>query len=1003
MRYLLLLICSAASAAVSLPTIPATALIKVPASTIDTTGSFTITFRAHGNPTGGFFFNIGGYKTGIGNGQFSFNVADANTPGNGGCYYGISASDVTGYITRNTESSADYPLGYVTGAFFATTTGAPIGQCTYTITSVASAASIVSNGISVGGSGETGYLDFIRWYPGAVSSRSGALPLQSFVSSAAPWLDYEFQPSSPGEDTSGYGQTLQGTLVYSPVPTYNPVCNAGNPQTVRAGTPMYLSAINSYSLNGSPDLTFAWSYAGQGTDGVIQTPSYSSANTVGTIAIGLTNFGSFNTQLVVTDSSGNSTTCVVHNGVVIANSVGSIDETAEGLTSVQQFIIGPQVANGMNPWPWAETAANNERQLQLNNLSSTGMYQPFWRNFAAGTLAVTAGTNIFVGNGTSFKALFCSGGSASDGSYVAWQFTGTDGLTHYGQAAVSSCTDDNHLVVNIPGNNWVYPSSPHAPWPACPGPDGCSGLQFSRIDLSGGSPYNAWANGGSPANYYDNVELFLIGYWDSGIDLYYTGAEEMATYFLEYPSIDYYNNCNYLTSNYTTGGTSWCPGESRSLAVTGIVLWEQQPGNSYLLTALENIAVNYTFYLSTLMRNYCCGVGDFRDTGYDQSGLSLIALVETNPTKKAAYQASIKGTLSFWTSNLTPLSLNGNALPGWMNFIGGANSVTALGGSGSVAVANGSNQIVGTGTSFSAGWVGNTVWTFPLNGGTLPALCGTCTSTGWTLGGDTQQYVITAVSGQTLTLSQPYAGPTNGARGFAGGGMNGLNGWGFLPYMTGLLSHGFFHSAQAMAGYDAPSQALFRTYGHYAAQMVLNSITPDQGGLYYFVGSGCNPPMYAAAVNQAAAYCYGTGTLFNSSVQAAQIPNPLVVGASSNRQFAVEVMRALTYDYLAFGGTANTLNALTSQMFSRAAPHSNLGAYLNSYDIETDFTPMGWYVMSLRYPGTGDPAAKWAGQIGGFSEAAETWPGIFVSIASQKSAQMEGRTQIGGRVLLGVQ
>jgi len=1023
-----------------IPIAPVSTAISLSAGTIDTAGSFHLQARIHGfASTPSHLFSVGGYALVLGNGGYGFNVPDAVTPGTGSCSPQlVGATDITIDITRDLTPNTLYPSGYIRGEAFNTITGVSLGTCTYSITSLASGAVIKANGIILGGIGASGNIDFIRWYPGPFPANT---PVQPFVNSPAPWLDYEFPVASPGIDTSGAGQ-LVGGLGFAPLPSYAPVCSTGAPQTVVAGDSLVLDGTGSYSLSGSASLSYSWSYMGPGSDGVTQSPAFSDTTAVTPVVSGLTRFGSFNTQLVVTDSNGHQSSCNVHNGVVIANARGAIDLTAEGLSPVQQFIVGPQVAYGRSHWPYADTAVNNELNLQYANLQNPQIYQPYWRNLQPGTVTLTGGSSTVVGSGTSFRALFCSGGQTSDGSYFILRYTGVpDGLTHYAQFQVMNCIDDAHLTISSSFSNtpvpFAYPVAPFAPWPNCR--TSCAGMAYSRVDTTS-VPYFMWNYNSSPANYYDNVEFFLIGYWRSGIDLYYSGANQLAQAWIEWPQLDYYYNCKYQTNNYAPGNTVLCPGESRSLALTGMILWQQMAGgaNRNLVTALENAGAYYQNYMDILVPTLSAkgfGVGDMRDGAYCLSGLALLALIDTGPAQ-ASFQASVKNAL---TSIFTPNLRNGT-LSGWNTYYAGTSSVAEIGnGTGYVQVVSGSTLVQGIGTSFtsslrSGSLDGSAFWSFPGPANMVPPYCGTCPNTGNVVGGDSQSYIVTAVDpiNQTLTIHPPYQGQTctgGCQRGYAIESSSGIPGWGVQPFMVGLLAQSFFHAAQAMAGYDGGAQSLYLQYGHIATEEAVSGITPDQGGLYnaaYF--PGCVPPMYNTS-SGTQLYCYGgvgpyqgpiwtSGAAFGNgdmslynnaqyrSLSEGNVGHPpdvspawwtsvsIVAPPAGNRQLAAELMRALAYDYTAFGTNAPVADSLMTQMFTpptTPTPLPNYYYYLAGYDLTVQ--PPGYYVAALVAGSTSyDPTnAKWAGQLSGFTEAAVAWPGIVASMTSGPS-RGPGRT-----------
>jgi len=1042
-------------ASINTPTSQVTTPILVPAATIDAAGSFHIQARIRGfNSTSIHTFGVGGYGLDAGTGAFAFDVADTVTPTVGNCTPLMgTATDVLVDITRDLTVSTLYPLGFVRGMVFDTLKGTIIGQCTYTITAQAAGSTIVANQIYVGNTGATGNVDFIRWSPGTSSPTTIPHP---FTSSTASWADYEFATSpTVNTDTSGFDQNFSG-LSFAAIPVITtPVCQPGPvqyvtgapPQTVAAGQTMSLDGTNSYSLNGNSTLTYLWSNAGAGSDGVSQTATYATPTAATTTVTGMVNFGSFNSTLAVTDSGSHTTSCTLHGGIVVASTTSwSVDLSAEGLSSVQQFIVGPQIAFGHNQWPYADQAVINELNLNLAALQSGGIYSPYWKTLQSGTITITGGSPQIVGSGTAFKSTYCGGGTGWDGiTILIWRYTGTDGFTHYNQfipTSTNGCPDDTHMNIADPFGNgstsFTYPSSPTAPWPDCTTP--CSGLGYGAI-ANNSQVFTNWTYFQSPAMYYDVPEFFLVNYWRSGSDLFYSGAKIAAPYWLENPINDYYTNCE-TTNNFSPGNTRCLP--NRSISLTGIILWQQMHGgaNSDLLASAINHATNYyQNYIGTLIPAAVAKNGGIaeRENAYAMSGASLPVLIQTDPTIKATWQSTIKNNLlPAVTAGKRTGTLNGWNILNYSNTSTPGCSVECW-----VEVTNGSTTIHGVNTIFDGSEKTYSAWTYPGPGKSEPVYCGTCPTTGNVVGGDGISYVITAVdvAGQNITIYPAYQGSTcTGTchRGFLWGGSSGLVGYGFQPYMAGLTSQSFYHLAQSMSGYDAPSQALFLSYGDLAAAEFIATITPDQGGVYngaYY--PGCIPPMLKTAT-LTQSYCYGAGNEYqggawNSATTYAAAayvigPDglqyqskanantnnvvtdttwwnfiPLIVDPGQQRQLANEGMRALVYTAAVGGTNAAAAKAAASTLMSQLyAPPSDsrntLGAYLNGYDLTIQ--PAGGYVCALSVGCTAffEPnTAKYAGQLSGFTEGAITWPG-YLAIQSVVSTFISGKTSTTGKV-----
>ena len=387
--------------------IPATAATASVASGNLGSASFRIEARLHGqnwsstsNAIG--IFSVGGYHLDYAGGNGLNNVvfiggADTVFNGYGNCDVVLGSSppaDLTIRIDRDLVNSQ------VRAEVFNTVTGAQVGStCVYSITSPANSSAIQSAGISMGGPGQAtlgGNIAFLRWYNSSVSAGT-----QPTVGIATPSVlgDWEFRKSPT--DSSGNGRSFSGIKTYANTPIYSPSCIPGAAQTVVLGSPLSLNGTGSNPLDGGTALTYAWSYF-PGADGVNQKPTLTGENTGTPVVSGLNRFGSANFQLTVTDGSGNSTTCSVHDGVVIAGKNGVIELTSEGLDPISQKFIGPLIMYGANTWPWADTIHKTEMDIQVNNLAN--YYTPFWRTAMPGTISVTAGSNVVTGTGTDLTA-----------------------------------------------------------------------------------------------------------------------------------------------------------------------------------------------------------------------------------------------------------------------------------------------------------------------------------------------------------------------------------------------------------------------------------------------------------------------------------------------------------------------------------------------------------------------------------------------------------------------
>ena len=680
-------------------------------------------------------FSVGGYGatylggSGIVNALFFTGADTSAVTGYSNCDVVLGSTPSNDMIIR---IDRDLVNSQVRGEVFDTATGAQIGQtCAYNITSQATGTAIQSAGIALGESRAGplgGSIAFLRWYNSSVPA--GTTPAVG-IPVPATLGDWEFD-NSPS-DSSGNGRAFSGISSYTTTPIYNPACLPGAPQTVRIGSSLSLSAGGSYALDGGTALTYAWTYFA-GSDGVNQNPTLTAADlpdprrdprdtspmhqhltltgasAPNVIVSGLNQFGSADFQLAVTDGSGNTTSCSVHNGVVIADANGVVSLTSEGVDPVSQKFIGPLIMYGANPWPWADTLHMAEMNLQVNNLAN--YYTPFWRTAQPGTIGVTAGSTTITGSGTDLTAP-CGGGSAPlNGAAIFLIYPGTDGLTHYLNGGVSSCTDANHLEFQMPKGGGYPVGTPQLPYPTCS--PSCSGWKWSwgyygDTIRSPQDQLGYWLYNSAPANYYDNAKAFYALYLRSGIDTYLTAFQNLADEWWEFPVMDQGYACN------TNDSACWAPTAWRSMSLNGVVLRALEEGSGTTKWAgLWVVAQLAQAYMGNLAASPYSSL-DERETGYVMSMLAYCALADPDPTHQASCKSTIKSSLAnVWTRTQRPDI--GNV---WGEFeystqipANQATSIPLAGGAGSVCLINGSATVTGTGTNWTSAANGFEIWFF---------------------------------------------------------------------------------------------------------------------------------------------------------------------------------------------------------------------------------------------------------------------------------------------------
>lgn len=920
-------------------------------------------------------FSVGGWGiTLVGNmEQIYFNAPDTVTPGVGNCSInGVNPQDVSFLFRRDVANLLD------TFELFDVQTGIQIGStCVQTITGLASDALIKSIGIAIGGpyaSTTGGSLAYLRWQPGLLPR---GVPPPVGISSPTSWLDYEFDPS-PGNknDTSGLSQNLSGTLTYANTTIYSPSCSAGTQQSVKTGTTMALSGLG-LPLYGGTTISYLWSItSGSG--------SLSSTTIANPNVTGLSTFGTRVFHLVCTDGASNSTSADIRNGVVIADSNGVIDLTAEGLSVDAQRILNPKPGNpptlimyGANTWPDGDIFQKTTLDQQISNMANS--YSAWWRTTLAGTITLTNNSFTVTGSGTNL--LLPCGGSGSTplpGAYLFINYPGTDGLSHWTEAPIASCNSATSITLGV-----KWPASPQAPFPNNPT---AIHWQWGTTDNSGtyspNDQFGNWIYGPAPWNYYDVGKSAYQFYWRSGIDTYLTFFDNLVDAWWEFPNLDQGASCD-LNHN-ADYNLCWAPAAYRSMSMAEVYLRAiEQGGSSNMWPGIRSIVGLAEFSLGLFNPAYPSL--DNREVSYALGIITYDGFVDPDPTQKASSKLAVKNALA---GVFTPAKQTYMGYTYWPQFFfdngpaASATSITSLGGQGSVCLTNGSINVIGTGTvwSTSQNFGSSTqMWFFDVAGNPNSQPLNNSF-------GDAVAYGATIVNGTLAHLSTSYAGPTactgtsGSNRGYVVGYWQGPGAtemaWGVLPYQVGMLGASFYESAYLMDGYDAPSAALYRIYG---ANTVDFSIQYGQAPLP--VGS-----IYSSSLTIGC-----TRPTTNPVCDISTVMPPY----SDSRTLSLDILKAYVLRYQDDGDSATKTNAdlLMSQMLS--CPGSG-GPNPDGYCISA-FLPGGGYVTGTPPLGM---APKWAGQLAGYEQLADMWPAVRIPATPINSVVISGGVVFSGGVVI---
>ena len=671
-------------------------------------------------------------------------------------------------------------------------------------------------------------LAFLRWFSTTVPVGT-PIALAGTTGNVADW---EFEQSLTD---SVSGLAFSGaTASYSPTPLYPPVCNAGSQQSFRvsAGFTGQLDGSGSYSLDGGPAPTYAWALISPGSV-TFSNPTAAKPTVSGLLP------GSYNFQLTVTDSTGHSTSCAVHDGAVIANASGVV---TTGNAAVDQ-LLGPLIQwepasqpLQNNPWPWLDDRNKYVADVQATNIDS--YYIDYWDpwNSSKGTVSVAAGNTLLTGVGTHFTTDVCGKGGnptvPQDNMAI---------IVHWNSGQnrrvveAASCTSDTQIVI-LSSYTWNPP----------PGyPQSESGLQYS-LDNNYSLIWQFGGNAQFPGNYYDNVAAFYALYYRSGIDTYLTYARKLADRFWQSPMMDQGLS---VIMDY---GSQWgYPG--RALNALGLVLraLDTADGHPDMWAGLHLIWTQDLYYaagphpFSASRVPY--GVSDQREEGYRAMRLGLCALYDTSAAYRSQCQAGIQtsfnilwqpvhdfyGTAYFPQWQLNPLVSYGN---------GNSTYVTATKGSSTIQL-----QSL-NGATWDPTLMPGAIWMWPCAN---PGVVDGCGAPAGNAGGDPNWYYIAYSASTIATLTDvnghpvPYTG-TSGLKGITfDGPWNGPNatsvglGWGSQPYMLGIIAAGLDMEAQAMyaGNYNTATGNALEQYASQAIQWLQNyAVYMPAKGMWYFAG-----------------------------------------------------------------------------------------------------------------------------------------------------------------------
>lgn len=553
-------------------------------------------------------------------------------------------------------------------------------------------------------------------------------------------------------DQSGVGEmnlTMDagGTVYQNPILTFAPSLSLSTiPITSRAAESLSITISGSTNID-DPVFTCSVHQIGGAIKALFGNPGCSPTFTGPTK-------GQYTLVASILDSSGGKTST--------SFTIGAVATDANGVTIVADSVVnalrGPQIRVGTSAYSRFDDRRTVAIDTQIQLLTTggpnnDGPWRNQWSVASAGTVTLVNGSNVVTGSGTSFKALFCGGGTSPvvhTSEFVGWYASIEYATPGRGFYQISGCADDTHLTLI---NNWVH------------SPGTQTGRSYNMMD-----EFEAgyWTTYNTPGNYYDNISGYLDQYENTGLVKYLDAAITLGNNFWTGPFYD--RGKNYDAAN--LGGTfiASCCGRSQSLLglirlnlYNGMDIW---PG-MHFIWAFNKISHDY--YISN---NYHISISDPRDAGYATAGWALCAQFDTDATWRTNCRTYLKDEINnLWGPLQRP--------SGEWNHVVNSGTYLDVGGGVYATVTTNSTAVVLTGSTWSTN-NGTLGWfiTDKLNRAIYPSDNSI---------GDSTYYTISSGDGVNLVLDRPYEGA-----GCLSGCQKGLItstnliGFGSIVYMNGI-------------------------------------------------------------------------------------------------------------------------------------------------------------------------------------------------------------------------
>jgi len=609
--------------------------------------------------------------------------------------------------------------------------GSGYAATTLTITALGGAG---GSGATISESGATPWFGFLRIIDSIVAT-SSQQPVTYTSSATRVW--WKFDNGVTDSSSNGYNLTWTSPA-YMATPGQSTIISRPKTSTANTWTDwLPFRAGHHGTLNGDASFTMSdssatpVSYFWQCVESPASAPTFSTRTASTTTVTGLS-FGGYTFRLTVADADGNTASTDLRMGAVAMDDNGIVVLPDSRLDK----IFGPMIAYGSNPWEFHDQSAYLTTEYHANDQKWYNPAGSLTRDFETqltGTVSFTEGSTTVTGTGTNFQTELCGGGTTPVYSVVLWW--------------------------DVTGASPDYPPLPKI------APGGLSPTLMevatcnsqTQLTLTRGFYYATGTQSGKPWGKY------CCGWWygQTGSSTYYDGPLALYAMYYRSGNTKYRDAARWLADGFIANPAN---GFGASVQMSSRVV---NLTSATIRNAIDGGA-NYTYVKQLYNRNGGTPslgllISDPREAGYEFSWKALQALVETDPTEKAAALTYLRDS---YTNRWQPQQrANGNY---WGNYF--ENNY----GGGSFTVTPGSAVVTGSGigsTKCYPGAVHSDLATASVTNGSTSITGGS----GWTgLAGklaevygqrDGNYYIffspIASSTATTLTTIYPYDGTTN--------------------------------------------------------------------------------------------------------------------------------------------------------------------------------------------------------------------------------------------------